>query len=139
MVFKPRFFLDLGGGDGQGKPAVVAPVKEKPAKEAKAAKTGKEARDATKAGPSAAASPVAAATPAAAAAPVAEAGAAPVLTTAEAIAAELAEAQANRPAPSVVTFAPECLLPGSAMPRRRRYAGANLAPFKAMAKGMMRG
>ena len=61
-----------------------------------------------------------------------------VLTTAEAIAAELAAAQANRPAPSQATFSPDCLAPSGALPRRRRLAGANLGVFKAMAKGMMR-
>jgi hypothetical protein len=65
-------------------------------------------------------------------------GTGPVLTTAEAIAAELAATQANRPAPSKATFAPECLAPAGGLPRRRRLAGANLGVFKEMAKGMMR-
>jgi hypothetical protein len=65
------------------------------------------------------------------------AGAAP-LTTAEAIAAELAAAEAQRPAPSLTTFAPECLTPGGANPLRRRTGGANLGIFKEMAAGMMR-
>jgi hypothetical protein len=57
----------------------------------------------------------------------------PVLTTAEAIAAELAAAQAARPAISNATFAPDCVTAGGALPVRRRRAGANLAGFKAMA------
>jgi hypothetical protein len=60
------------------------------------------------------------------------------LTTAEAIAAELAAAEALRPAPSLATFAPECVTAGGATPQRRRLPGANLAVFKEMAAGMMR-
>jgi hypothetical protein len=60
------------------------------------------------------------------------------MTTAEAIAAELAAAEALRPAPSLATFAPDCITPGGAMPVRRRTAGANLGVFKEMAAGMMR-
>ena len=60
------------------------------------------------------------------------------LTTAEQIAAELAAAQASRPAVRRVTFAPDSLAPTGALPRRRRKAGANLATFKTMAKEMTR-
>jgi hypothetical protein len=60
------------------------------------------------------------------------------LTTAEAIAAELAAAEALRPAPSMATFAPECVTAGGATPMKRRSPGANLAVFKEMAAGMMR-
>ena len=125
MVFKrPKFFLDLGGAEGNQPPAVVAPPAVKspeaaPAKAPAAAATG---------------------TPAAVPAPVGEAAAAsgPVLTTAEAIAAELAAAEALRPAPTMATFAPECLTPGGGTPMRRRTGGANLRVFKEMAAGMMR-
>ena len=71
---------------------------------------------------------------AAAAAPAASAS----LTTAESIAAELAAAQANRPAPSLATFAPEALVPGGATPQRRRSGGANLAGFKAIARSFVK-
>jgi hypothetical protein len=128
MIFKQKFFLDLSGEEegkqSEKQPAVVAPVKEKPAARAK-----------TKAAPAAAEVPPA---PAPEAPPDAPAGG-QVLTTAEAIAAELAAAQANRPAPSVATFAPDCLVPGASPPRRRRTAGANLERFRDMAKGMMGG
>jgi hypothetical protein len=60
--------------------------------------------------------------------------ASPVLTTAEAIAEELRRAQAERPAPAVATFAPECLQPAAALPRRRRTAGATMRGFRTMAK-----
>jgi hypothetical protein len=59
-------------------------------------------------------------------------------TTAEEIAAELAAAQANRPPASTVTFAPECLVPGASLDRRRRTAGANLAGFRDIARSMMK-
>jgi hypothetical protein len=61
-----------------------------------------------------------------------------VRTTAEEIAAELAAAQANRPPASTVTFAPECLVPGASLDRRRRTAGANLAGFRDIARSMMK-
>ncbi len=120
MVFKrPKFFLDLGGAEGNQPPVVVAPPAAAPAKAPAPAATG-----------------TADAAPASAAEAVTAAG--PALTTAEAIAAELAAAEAQRPAPTMATFAPECLTPGGAAPMRRRTGGANLGVFKDMAAGMMR-
>jgi hypothetical protein len=55
------------------------------------------------------------------------------VTTAEAIAAELRAAQEARPAQTFVTFAPERVSAGGALPMARRKGGANLAGFKAMA------
>ena len=137
MIFKPKFFLDLSGDKDEkpAAPATVAPVREKaaPAK----AQASKSAEVAFLVGPvaqSATASEPAAATAEPAAAPVASTS----LTTAEAIAAELAAAQANRPAPSLATFAPEALVPGGATPRRRRSGGANLAGFKAIARSFVK-
>jgi hypothetical protein len=140
MIFKPKFFLDLTDGKDEkpAAPALVAPVKEKaaPAK----AQASKPAEVAVRVAPVAqsptASEPVkAAAEPAAAAAaPAASAS----LTTAESIAAELAAAQANRPAPSLATFAPEALVPGGATPQRRRSGGANLAGFKAIARSFVK-
>lgn len=123
MVFnrKASFFLDLGSEGAQ--PAQVAVAAEQPKAASKAAKTVP-------------------ATPAApAGAPAAQqtaASAAPSLTTAEAIAAELRAAQEAKPPVSIATFAPEALNPANAVPSRRRRAGANLAGFKAMASGMFR-
>jgi hypothetical protein len=145
MFFKSKFFLDLSGGkdDQPAAPAVVAPVKEKaaPAK-AEAPKpalatvsVAPVAQSPTASEPAkAAAEPAAAAAPAAPAAPAASSS----LTTAESIAAELAAAQANRPAPSLATFAPEALVPGGATPQRRRSGGANLAGFKAIARSFVK-
>ena len=152
MIFKPKFFLDLTGGNDElpAAPVVVAPVREKasPAK----APASKAAEVAVRVAPVtqsprasepakiaaeamvAAEAPVAAIAPVAAAAPAASTS----LTTAESIAAELAAAQANRPAPSLATFAPEALVPGGATPRRRRSGGANLAGFKAIARSFVK-
>ena len=59
-----------------------------------------------------------------------------VMTTAEAIAAELAAEEAARPARTNDTFAPECVTAGGALPMRRRRGGANLAGFRSMASGL---
>lgn len=130
MLFKPRFFLDLGSeGENQKAATIAPPVTAAPAK-------------ASPASAKAAAAKAVPATKGAApeAAPAASAPEAPITskTTAEAIAAELAAAQANRPAPSLVTFAPDCVTPGGAQPRRRRRGGADLSGFREMAQGMMR-
>ncbi|MEA5390699.1 hypothetical protein VB738_05420 [Cyanobium gracile UHCC 0139] len=124
MVFKrPKFFLDLGGGEGNQPPAVVAPPKAEAKPAAKAAPQPAEAKTAASVAPAAG-----------------EGTSQPVsgLTTAEAIAAELAAAEALRPAPSMATFAPECVTAGGATPMKRRTPGANLGAFKEMAAGMMR-
>jgi hypothetical protein len=116
MVFKRRsFFLNLGGGEGDQPAAVVAPPRAEPKPE-------------TKVDPQPAAPAASEATPP----PVSS------LTTAEAIAAELAAAEALRPAPSMATFAPDCVTAGGATPLKRRTPGANLGVFKEMAAGMMR-
>ena len=158
MIFKPKFFLDLTGGNEElpAAPVVVAPVREKasPAKApaskpaevavrvapvAQSPRASEPAKGAAEADFAAAASAAAEAS-VAAKAPVAAAAAAAStsLTTAESIAAELAAAQANRPAPSLATFAPEALVPGGATPRRRRSGGANLAGFKAIARSFVK-
>jgi hypothetical protein len=132
MVFKPKFFLNLSGADQQ-QPVIVAPTRPLEDEDTAAATA-----------PSASLPvltiPAAAGSPAAAQAALPQAGAAPLssLTTAEAMAAELAATQAARPAPSKVTFSPDRVTAGGATPMARRTGGANLAGFKEMAKGMMR-
>ena len=123
MVFnrKGSFFLNLDE-KAPAAPAVVAPV----AKPSKAAEKPQAK----------AAAPVKAAAPAAATAPAAEAPSGKVLTTAEAIAAELAAEQAAKPAATLSTFAPDCVTAGGALPMRRRRGGANLAGFRSMAGSM---
>jgi hypothetical protein len=118
MVFnlKGKFFLNLDEKAPETA-AVVAPVQAAPAKPA------------VKAEAAAAPAPTPAPTPTPAAGTN-------VLTTAEAIAAELAAADAARPAISNATFAPDFVTAGGALPMRRRSGGANLAGFKAMAGSM---
>ena len=120
MVFnsKGKFFLNLDE-KAPATPATVAPMTEAPV-----------AKPATKATPKSSSE---------AAEPPSPEAAAPqgkVLTTAEAIAAELAAAQAARPAAVDATFAPDCLTAGGALPMRRRRGGANLAGFRSMASGL---
>lgn len=153
---KQKFFLDLTGQQGteqevkagQGKepklviaPPPAAPAaakKDKPAETpaAKLAAPGAPAPGTASAAVSAPATAKAVVEAAAAAAP-GQASAA-VRTTAEEIAAQLAAEAASRPAPTLATFAPDCLTPGAATPRRRRTAGANLGAFKEIARGMMK-
>ena len=126
MLFnrKPAFFLDLGSEGAT--PAKVAIAGTKPSAD-KAAE------------PKAAVALTANPAPATATQPSSQPSSSqPSLTTAEAIAAELRAAQEGLPAPSLATFAPECLNPANALPSRRRLAGANLASYKAMAAGMFR-
>ncbi|MBT67033.1 MAG: translation initiation factor 2 [Synechococcus sp. NP17] len=53
-------------------------------------------------------------------------------TTAEAIAAELAEAEASRPVVMLSTFAPDMLRPGRELRPERRRPGRNLKEFRDM-------
>ena len=141
MVFnrKGSFFLNLDD-QAPAKAAEVAPVRA-PETKAKADTTST---------PVAIAVPTAAATAAAAApSPSTNAPAASTdltstgvtstgvtstgVTTAEEIAAELRAAQEARPAQTFITFAPERVSAGGALPMARRKGGANLAGFKAMA------
>jgi hypothetical protein len=139
MVFnrKGNFFLNLDEKAPE-KPATVAPVTAPKAADAKPAASTPEASIAIAPAPASTGAAAATATTAGGSAggPAAEPASGPVLTTAEAIAAELAAAQAARPAVSNATFAPECLVPGTALPMRRRRGGANLAGFRGMAGGL---
>lgn len=62
----------------------------------------------------------------------------PSLTTAEAIAAELAATEASRPAVQYVTFAPEALKPGSSIRPGKRKPGRNLSNFRSMASELFK-
>ena len=126
MVFnrKGSFFLNLDN-KAPSQPVQVAPVRAAAAvAETKPGQGAKGAASLANGAPSAVATP----------SPVAP-GAAPTtnLTTAEAIAAELRAAQEARPAQTFITFAPERVSAGGALPMARRKGGANLAGFKAMA------
>ena len=87
--------------------------------------------------PSAAAKPSA---PASVSDVKAEAGSQPAasLTTAEAIAAELAAAEAARPAVTYSTFAPSNLMPGGGLRQRSRRPGAALKSFRGIAQDLFK-
>lgn len=122
MLFKRKgsFFIDFDK-NATAEPVTVAPVTVAPA---------------APVAPPTSADPSAATAGPAAKAGVAAAGS--VLTTAEAMAAELRREQDSLPPPLLVTFSPECLTPAGALSRRRRLAGANIGPFKAMAAILMK-
>jgi hypothetical protein len=131
MVFnrKGSFFLNLDD-KAPTQAAQVAPMRAPEAK-AKADKTPTPVAITATAAAGAAAA-VADPSPATSA-PAATTGVTTALTTAEAIAAELRAAQEARPAHTFITFAPERVSAGGALPMARRKGGANLAGFKAMA------
>ncbi len=145
---KQKFFLDLTGQQGteqeskagQEQKVTIAPPAAPAVKKEPAAAKVAPAKAPAPAAPAAAVAQAAPAAPVAAAAPAPPAAAAPATTrtTAEEIAAQLAAEAASRPAPSLSTFAPDCLTPGAATPRRRRSAGANLGAFKEIARGLMK-
>ena len=62
----------------------------------------------------------------------------PSLTTAEAMAAELAAAEASRPAIQYVTFAPQALQPGTGLRPGKREPGRNLSNFRSMASELFK-
>jgi hypothetical protein len=139
-LFKSKgFFLTFDDAAAK-KPAAVVPVAPEPLKEAPAAEVPLKAKQAklTKKAAQQGAPASTAPTTAVAAAEPAELAGGMVLTTTEAIAAQLAAEQASRPAPSQATFAPANLTPGGALPRRRKRGGANLAPFRAVAASLFR-
>ena len=100
------------------------------------------------AAPKAAPAPVAKAATAPKAAPVAKAVAEPKgedrpqsssgMTTAEAIAAELAAADASRPAVTYTTFAPSNLAPGGGLRQRSRRPGASMKSFRGIAQDLFK-
>jgi hypothetical protein len=60
------------------------------------------------------------------------------LTTAEAIAADLAAAEAARPAVTYSTFAPGSLMPGGGLRQRSRRPGAALKSFRGIAQDLFK-
>ena len=60
------------------------------------------------------------------------------LTTAEAIAAELAAAEAARPVVTFSTYAPDRLLAGTGLPTRRRRPGASMKGFRGLASDLFK-
>ena len=62
----------------------------------------------------------------------------PVITTAEAIRAELAAAQAEAPSLSLSNFAPDFLLPGRTLAQPKRKAGPSLGRYRDMVDDLFR-
>ena len=60
------------------------------------------------------------------------------LTTADAIAAELAAAEAAKPEIQLTTFAPDALQPGNSIRPGKRRPGNNLAGFRSMASELFK-
>lgn len=140
MVFNNKsFFLDLEGADANSeqkavkqsvtvapvKAVTVAPVKAEPSKPDVAKANAKATAKAT-------------ATPAPTEATDSTESKGPSLTTAEAIAAELAASAAARPPMTVATYAPDALQPGNGLRPQRRRPGANLRGFKSMAASLFK-
>ena len=162
MALKSKgFFLNLEEGPATDQPIQLAPVRDLPEEDvqedvlapipaiskivdgmgsvesAQPLTTSATAQAATAPAASASASvaPTASAT-ATSEAPAPAPASAPAkgsLTTAEAIAASLAEAEAARPVVTFSTFAPDMLRPGRALRSKPRRPGRNLKGFKDMA------
>ena len=154
MALKSKgFFLNLEEGASTDRAIQIAPVRDLPVEDSEeeslapipaiskttdasgTAETAKPAAvvnaGATAVAPAAtAAAPAPTASAPSASAPSAAAGS---LTTAEAIAAALAEAEAARPVVTLSTFAPDMLQPGRALRSKSRRPGRNLKGFKDMA------
>ena len=62
----------------------------------------------------------------------------PSLTTAEALAADLAAAEAAKPEIQLTTFAPDALQPGNSIRPGKRRPGNNLAGFRSMASELFK-
>ena len=62
----------------------------------------------------------------------------PSLTTAEAIAAQLAAAEAEQPELVLVNFAPDALRPGNSIRPNKRAPGKNLSTFRDMASDLFK-
>jgi hypothetical protein len=149
MALKSKgFFLNLEEGASTDRAIQIAPVRDLPVEDSEEeslapipaiSKTTDATGTAETAKPAAVvnagATAVAPAATAAAPAPTASApsAAAGSLTTAEAIAAALAEAEAARPVVTLSTFAPDMLQPGRALRVEPRRPGRNLKGFKDMA------
>ena len=152
MVLKSKgFFLNLEAGASTDQVLQIAPVRDLPAEDDQEVSLDpipaitkmvdgsgivQPAKPAQ-----AVATPVTASKPTASAptasvkapAPSAPAAATGSMTTAEAIAAALAEAEAARPVVTLSTFAPEMIRPGRALRPERRRPGKNLKGFRDMA------
>ena len=143
MALKSKgFFLNLEEGTSTDQAIQMAPVRDLPVEDSEEeilapipaiSKTADGSSTVETAKPAQAvktpSAPVTASAPAPSA-PVASSGS---LTTAQAIAAALAEDEAARPVVTLSTFAPDMLQPGRALRSQPRRPGRNLKGFKDMA------
>jgi len=129
VLNRKGFFLELGEPD----PAVAAKYAEANAARTKAA--AKESKKPSTA--SATAEPVQADKAQPAPGPTST-EVKPSLTTAEAIAAELAAAEASKPTVELVNFAPDAFTPGNAVRPGKRRPGSNLSGFRSMASELFK-
>lgn len=153
MALKSKgFFLNLEEGPSTDQAIQMAPVRDLPDEDSQeeslepipaiSKTTDGSATSETAIPAQAVNTPASAAAPVMAAAPTASAptasaplpaAAAGSLTTAEAIASALAEAEAARPVATLSTFAPDMLRPGNALRSEPRRPGRNLKGFRDMA------
>ena len=153
MALKSKgFFLNLEEGPSTDQAIQMAPVRDLPDEDSQeeslepipaiSKTTDGSATSETAIPAQAVNTPASAAAPVMAAAPTASAPTAPAplpaaaagsLTTAEAIATALAEAEAARPVATLSTFAPDMLRPGNALRSEPRRPGRNLKGFRDMA------
>ena len=153
MALKSKgFFLNLEEGPSTDQAIQMAPVRDLPDEDSQeeslepipaiSKTTDGSATSETAIPAQAVNTPASAAAPVMAAAPTASAPTAPAplpaaaagsLTTAEAIASALAEAEAARPVATLSTFAPDMLRPGNALRSEPRRPGRNLKGFRDMA------
>ena len=148
MALKSKgFFLNLEEGTSTDQAIQMAPVRDLPVEDSEEeilapipaiSKTTDGISTVETAKPAQAvktpSAPVTASAPAPSA-PVASSGS---LTTAQAIAAALAEAEAARPVVTLSTFAPEMLRPGRDLRSQPRRPGRNLKGFKDMASELFK-
>ena len=143
MVFNRNkgFFLTLD--DAAAPASLDLPQKEAPATEGKSAKEPVATEAAVIPAVVAPSEPTEVAKPSATKAvaePKADNSSQPsaALTTAEAIAAELAATEAARPAVTYSTFAPSNLTPGGGLRQRSRRPGAALQSFRGIAQDLFK-
>ena len=153
MALKSKgFFLNLEEGTSTDQAIQIAPVRDLPVEDSEEeilapipaiSKTTDGSSTVETAKPAQAVKTTSAPVTASAPAPSAPAASAPVassgsLTTAQAIAAALAEAEAARPVVTLSTFAPEMLRPGRDLRSQPRRPGRNLKGFKDMASELFK-
>ena len=142
VLNRKGFFLELGDQEPQAAATKPEPKQVKVESAAEAAQPAAAPAPVEETSPAQTSAPVAVAAVASAAESKTDttaesSGNAPTVqtsqTTAEAIAAELAAAEAAKPEIQLSTFAPEALQPGNSIRPGKRRPGNNLSGFRSMA------